>query len=91
MVDKLKKYIPNFDARVVVLGYIQRGGKPMAADRLMATQLGVAAVENIKNGITGKAIGIVDNKVNIVTLSEATTNKKFQNKFVVDMLPKLNI
>jgi 6-phosphofructokinase 1 len=59
------------ETRSVVLGHVQRGGNPCALDRVLATRLGVAAVEELLKGNYGKAIGVIQDKINIVPLSEA--------------------
>lgn len=47
-VGQVKEQLPDMEARVTVLGHLQRGGSPCAFDRILATQFGVAAVELIK-------------------------------------------
>jgi 6-phosphofructokinase 1 len=48
--NKVKSRFDGYDTRVVVLGHIQRGGKPSCADRVLSTRLGVAAVEALLDG-----------------------------------------
>ncbi|HHU6749485.1 TPA: 6-phosphofructokinase [Staphylococcus pseudintermedius] len=60
--SELTKYI-NVDARVSVLGHIQRGGSPTGADRVLASRLGGYAVELLLNGETAKGVGIKDNRL----------------------------
>ncbi|MDB4924088.1 6-phosphofructokinase [Mucilaginibacter sp.] len=57
-----EKY-PNYDTRVSVLGHIQRGGKPTCMDRVLASRLGVAAVEALKDGHTGEMVGLIHNSI----------------------------
>jgi len=45
--------LTHLEARVSILGYVQRGGTPSAGDRLLATRLGTAAVELIQQGVFG--------------------------------------
>ncbi len=54
---------PHYDTRVSILGHIQRGGKPTCMDRVLASRLGVAAVEAIKEGHTGKMAGLIHNDI----------------------------
>jgi 6-phosphofructokinase 1 len=42
---RVKEAIPEMDTRVTVIGHVQRGGSPTAADRLLGSQIGIAAVE----------------------------------------------
>ncbi|WP_144547906.1 6-phosphofructokinase [Bacillus sp. X1(2014)] len=53
----------NFDTRVSVLGHIQRGGSPTAADRVLASRLGARAVELLIEGKGGRAVGIEKNQL----------------------------
>jgi 6-phosphofructokinase 1 len=57
----------------VVLGHIQRGGSPTAADRLLGSRLGVAAVESLLQGESRKMVGLVNNKVAFTPFADATT------------------
>ncbi len=59
----MKKRFPHFDIRLSVLGHIQRGGKPSCQDRVMASRMGVAAIEALLNGRKNVMIGIVNNNV----------------------------
>jgi 6-phosphofructokinase 1 len=55
--------LTNFDTRVSVLGHIQRGGSPTAADRVLASRLGARAVELLIEGKGGRAVGIEKNQL----------------------------
>ncbi len=57
-----EKY-PNYDTRVSILGHIQRGGKPTCMDRVLASRLGVAAVERLREGHTGEMVGLIHNSI----------------------------
>ena len=66
----------GLETRFVVLGHIQRGGIPVAPDRILATRLGAAAVELLVIGVFGKAVGVLQDKIKIVDLSQACKHKK---------------
>ena len=68
----------ELETRFVVLGHIQRGGTPTGQDRLLATRLGAAAVDLIVKGIYGKAVGILQDELNIIDLKDATS-KEFKH------------
>ena len=68
--------ITSLETRPVVLGHIQRGGVPTAWDRILATRLGAASVDLLLQGRFGKAAGTLQEKINIVDLSEACQNRK---------------
>jgi len=59
------------DYRVAVIGHLQRGGSPTAFDRILASRLGVRAVEALLDGETGKMAGVRGNDVILCPLSEA--------------------
>lgn len=68
----------GIDTRVTVLGYIQRGGSPTAFDRIMASQMGKRAVELLKEGKAGRALGIKCNEIIDMDIDEALSiEKKF--------------
>ncbi len=62
---------PDYDIRVTVLGHIQRGGSPSCMDRVLASRLGIAAVEALNEGKTGLMAGIRSNKVVFTPIEEA--------------------
>jgi len=66
----------NLDLRVTVLGHVQRGGSPTARDRVLATRLGVAAVEALLNGHTNILVGVVDGKVKLTPIAEVWSRRK---------------
>lgn len=61
----------GLETRFVVLGHVQRGGSPLSADRILATRLGAVAVDLLRQGKFGKAVGISRNEINVVDLSQA--------------------
>lgn len=71
--DQLKKYVEEAlgtGIRTTSLGFIQRGGKPSAFDRLLAGKMAIEAVTLLKKGISGKAVGIRDNHIIHAELTE---------------------
>jgi 6-phosphofructokinase 1 len=61
----------GLEVKMVILGYIQRGGAPTASDRMIASRLGYEAVQQLKSDVAGKAIGIVGGQVRSFDLKEA--------------------
>ncbi|MGM9476480.1 6-phosphofructokinase [Pedobacter sp. GSP4] len=59
----LQERYPHYDTKVSVLGHIQRGGKPTCMDRVLASRLGVAAVEGLINGEGGVMAGQVNREI----------------------------
>ncbi len=64
----------GFGVRLSTLGHIQRGGSPMAYDRILATRFGAAAVEHLSQGHHGLMVGIIDGQLCTTPLSEVTTS-----------------
>lgn len=75
---ELRKYI-NVDTRESVLGHMQRGGKPTGNDRVLASRLGAFAVDLLKDGISGCAVGIENNR-----LIATKFDKIFEEKHQID-------
>ena len=75
----------DVEIKPVVLSYIQRGGNPTVNDRVLATRLGVRAVELIEAGDCGKAVGIRDNQIIDVPLEDAIEMKHRFNESLYAM------
>ncbi|MCS7254076.1 MAG: 6-phosphofructokinase [Armatimonadota bacterium] len=66
----------KLDSRVTVLGHIQRGGKPTARDRVLASKLGAAAVEALLAGESDKMVGEINGQIVLTPLKETYSKKK---------------
>jgi 6-phosphofructokinase 1 len=73
---RTKHYIPQGDIKVTLLGHIQRGGAPTAYDRILASRLGVAAVEGLIAGRKNVMAGLLNNEVVYTPFKETITKKK---------------
>jgi len=62
---------PHYDTRISILGHIQRGGKPTCMDRVLASRVGVAAVEALIAGHRNEMIGIVHNEISYTPFDHA--------------------
>ena len=71
---QVKERFDFYDTRVTVLGHLQRGGSPTVFDRILATRLGVKAVELLLEGESHKMVGIVNNKYELTDFSKTTKN-----------------
>ena len=69
--EYVEKNLPIYDVRVSVLGHMQRGGAPTAYDRVLASRMGVKAVESILEGKTNLMVGIIDNEIVLTPIEEA--------------------
>ena len=86
--QKLINKYPHLDIKVTVLGHIQRGGSPSTLDRVNASIMGVAAVENLINGKSDVMVGIVDNKVKCISLEKSINNNVSIN-FELERISKI--
>lgn len=91
IIEDLKSKLPGLDPRLCVLGHLQRGGSPTAADRLLATKLGVKAVELLEEGKAGLMVGVQSSNIVTHKLSYAWENysKKSQKDFDIAMMLSL--
>lgn len=74
LAEQLRKKI-GVDARVCILGHIQRGGSPSARDRILASALGAAAVDALVGGKSGVMAGLRAGKLHFTPLDEAISKK----------------
>jgi 6-phosphofructokinase 1 len=79
LAEKIKD-AAGYDYRICVLGHIQRGGTPSARDRLLASRLGVAAVDALLEGQTGVMVGEIHGKIAFTPLKETWTKRKSIDK-----------
>ncbi|MEN6310124.1 MAG: ATP-dependent 6-phosphofructokinase, partial [Acidobacteriota bacterium] len=77
--------LTGIETRVTVLGHIQRGGTPTAFDRVLATRLGIAAIDLVKREEFGRMVGIQGNKIVSVPLSEALAKPKTVDQDLYDI------
>lgn len=77
---RISERAPHYDLRVTILGHLQRGGAPSCADRVLASRLGVAAVEALLNGQTGVMAGIQGDQVTFVSLTDAIKKEHAINR-----------
>jgi 6-phosphofructokinase 1 len=73
---QVKERLPEIDARVTVLGHIQRGGSPTVMDRVRASWMGFESVKALVAGESGIMIGIVNNAITHIPFQDAIFKKK---------------
>ena len=83
LADHITENFPEYDIRVSVLGHMQRGGSPSCFDRVLASRLGVAAVEALLDKSTGVMVGITNNEISKVELDKAI---KMNNDINIELL-----
>lgn len=89
--ERVKKEYPEYDVRVSILGHLQRGGCPSAGDRILASRLGVGAIQAILEGQRNVMIGIKNDEVVYVPFSNAIKSDKPVKKELIDVLAVLSI
>lgn len=80
----------GFDLRVTILGHVQRGGNPDAYDRILASKLGAAAVEQIIKGKFGVLMGEIKGDIVATPLSKVVVTKKGVDLSLLDLAKKLD-
>ena len=80
----------GFQMRITVLGYLQRGGSPSAFDRILASRLGAASVEEMLSGQTCHMVGLAGSQVNAIHLSQVLAKRKMLRKTMYELASVLS-
>lgn len=94
--EEIKAYLDQhreetgFETRVTILGHVQRGGSPSAFDRILATRLGVAAVEKLLAGERGVMVGLSHGEAVSVPLEEVAARRKTLDMRLYEMARMLD-
>ena len=89
--ERVKNEYPQYDVRVTILGHLQRGGRPTAHDRIIASRMGVASIQALLEGQRNVMIGIENDKIVYVPFAKAIQNDKPIDKELVNVLAELSI
>lgn len=89
--ERVRNEFPQYDVRVSILGHLQRGGRPSAHDRILASRTGVGAIQAIKQGQRNVMVGVRNNEIVYVPLSEAIRSDKPFDKSLIKVLDELSI
>lgn len=81
--ENMRQKFPELDVRVSILGYLQRGGSPTASDRILASRLGVAAIESLLEGQRNIMVGLRNNEIVYIPFAKAIKDDKPLDKDVV--------
>lgn len=76
LAERIKREFPQYDARVTILGHLQRGGRPSASDRILASRMGVQAIEALGEGQRNVMIGIKNGELIYVPFSKAVGHSR---------------
>ena len=89
--DRVHKEFPDYNVRVSILGYLQRGGSPSAHDRILASRTGVGAIEAIMQGQRNLMVGVRNNEIVYVPFLDAIRSDKPFDKKLITVLDELSI
>jgi len=87
----IKEKFPHYDTRVSVLGHIQRGGSPSCMDRVLASRVGVAAVEGLMAGHKNEMVGLIHNEIAYTPFENATKHIEAPNPDFLKIVEMLSI
>lgn len=86
LAERVKKQYPQYDVRVTILGHLQRGGSPTAQDRILASRMGVAAIQALLENQRNVMIGIKENEIVYVPFMRAVKKDKEISKELLEVL-----
>ena len=89
--ERVKKEYPQYEVRVSILGHLQRGGSPSAFDRILASRLGVGAIQALLEGQRNVLIGIHNDDIVYIPFVEAIKDDKPLDKSLIRVLNELSI
>ncbi|MFN3951510.1 MAG: 6-phosphofructokinase [Thermaurantimonas sp.] len=88
--DAVKKNFDKYDVRVTILGHIQRGGSPSAYDRVLASEMGYAAVKGLINNKYNVMVGRQGKDIVYVPFNKAIKHNKDLNRYLLEIADTLS-
>lgn len=82
---------PEYDVRVTILGHVQRGGSPSAFDRVVASRMGVSAIEALLDDQKSVMIGMINNEMVYTPFNQILKHKKGLNPNLLEIVDILSI
>lgn len=83
LAEYVEENMPDYDIRVTVLGHVQRGGTPTCRDRVLASRMGVKAVETLLEGKSNYMVGIRNDELSLTPLERAVKGKSEIDKELI--------
>lgn len=87
----VEQNLPYYEVRVSVLGHMQRGGAPSCFDRVLASRMGVHAVESLQNSFSNVMVGVFNDQMKLTPLDQAIKGKSEINKDLLRVTDILSI
>jgi len=81
--DYVEEHLPEYEVRVSVLGHMQRGGSPSCFDRVLASRMGVKAIESLLEGDSNFMVGLLNDKIQLTPLEKAIKGQSKINKELI--------
>lgn len=81
--DYVEENLPEYEVRVSVLGHMQRGGSPSCFDRVLASRMGVKAVESLLANESRLMVGLMNDKITVTPLHKAIKGQSKINKELI--------
>jgi len=89
--ERIKERFPHYDLRVSILGHIQRGGSPSCMDRVLASRLGVIAVEALLEGRRGEMAGLIHSQTAFTPFNKAIKHIGTANENLLRLVDILSL
>jgi 6-phosphofructokinase 1 len=86
LAERVKKEYPWYDVRVTILGHLQRGGSPTAQDRILASRMGIAAIQALQENQRNVMIGIRENEIVYVPFKRAIKKEREISNEMLEVL-----
>ncbi len=86
LAERVKTEYPQYDVRVSILGHLQRGGSPTAQDRILASRMGIAAIQALLENQRNVMIGIRENEIDYVPFKRAIRKERDISGELLDVL-----
>lgn len=86
LAERVKKEYPQYDVRVSILGHLQRGGSPTAQDRILASRMGIAAIQALQENQRNVMIGIRENEIDYVPFKKAIKKDREISEELLEVL-----
>ncbi len=89
--ERVRKEYPEYDVRVSILGHLQRGGSPSAGDRILASRMGLGAIQALLDGQRNVMIGVRNDEIVYVPFSQAVKSNKPLKPDLIEVMNTLSI